>query len=110
MHKFLTAIHGKLLSRESLLHFHDQSREGVARVERSCREIEATFLRGCDRNNAPLIFFIPAGAIWNGALNFARNHTVRNPPDVHRRIGDDRFLVRRQFHQAVGRIKHEAKP
>lgn len=64
VHKFLTAIHGKLLSRESLLHFHDQGREGVARVERSCREVETTFLRGCDRNNAPLIFFIPAGEVW----------------------------------------------
>jgi hypothetical protein len=65
VHKFLTAIHGRLLSRESLIHFHDQSREGVARVERSFREIEATFLRGVDRNNAPLLFFIPAGAIWD---------------------------------------------
>lgn len=30
VHKFLTAIHGKLLSRESLIHFHDQGRQGVA--------------------------------------------------------------------------------
>ena len=65
MHKFLTAIHGKLLSRESLLHFHDQGREGVRRVERSCREIETTLLRGCNRNDAPLIFFIPAGEVWD---------------------------------------------
>lgn len=65
VHKFLTAIQGKMLSRESLLHFHDQGCEGVARVERSCREVEATFLHGCGRNNAPLIFFIPAGEIWN---------------------------------------------
>jgi hypothetical protein len=65
VHKFLTAVHGKLLSRESLIHFHDQGREGVARVERSGREVEATFLRGCDRKTAPLIFFIPAGEVWN---------------------------------------------
>mgnify|MGYP003574238299 FL=1 len=32
VHKMLTAIHGRLLSRESLIHFHDQSREGVSRV------------------------------------------------------------------------------
>jgi len=64
-HKLLTTVHGKLLSRESLIYFHDQSREGVARVETSVREVEATFLRGCDRNNAPLIFFIPAGAVWD---------------------------------------------
>lgn len=66
VHKSLTAVHGKLLSRESLIHFHDQGREGASRVEKSCREVEATFLRGCDRNNAPLIFFIPSGAIWDG--------------------------------------------
>ena len=65
VHKFLTAVHGKLLSRESLLHFHDQGLQGAARVERSCREVEATFLRGCNRNDAPLIFFIPAGEVWD---------------------------------------------
>jgi hypothetical protein len=65
VHRFVTAVHGKLLSRESLIHFHDQGREGVARVERSCREIEATFLRGCGRKTAPLLFFIPSGDIWN---------------------------------------------
>jgi hypothetical protein len=66
VHKFLTGVHGKLLSRESLIHFHDQGRAGVSRVEASAREVEATFLRGCDRHNAPLIFFIPAGAVWDG--------------------------------------------
>jgi hypothetical protein len=65
VHKLLTAVHGKLLSRESLIRFHDQGREGMARVERSCREIEVTFLRGCDRNAAPLLFFIPAGEVWD---------------------------------------------
>lgn len=65
LHKWLTAMHGRLLSRESLIHFHDQGREGLARVERTAREIEATFLRGCDRQNAPLLFFIPSGAIWD---------------------------------------------
>jgi hypothetical protein len=65
VHTFLTAIHGKLLSRESLLHFHDQGLEGVARVERSCREVETTFLHGCNRHTAPLLFFIPAGEVWD---------------------------------------------
>jgi hypothetical protein len=65
LHEFLTAVHGKLLSRESLIHFHDQGREGLSRVERTAREIEATFLRGCDRQNAPLLFFIPSGAAWD---------------------------------------------
>ena len=37
VHKMLTAVHGKLLSRESLLHFHDKGRAGVARVGRTYR-------------------------------------------------------------------------
>jgi hypothetical protein len=61
----LTSVHGKLLSRQSLLKFHDQGREGVDRVERTYREIEATFLRGTDRQNQPLLFFIPSGDIWD---------------------------------------------
>ncbi|MEM6441613.1 MAG: hypothetical protein AAF763_18195, partial [Pseudomonadota bacterium] len=64
-HKFLTALHGKLLSRESLIHFHDQGRVGLTRVEITAREIEATFLRGTDRQNAPMLFFIPSGAAWD---------------------------------------------
>ena len=65
VHKLLTAVHGKLLSRESLIHFHDQSRDGISRVEQTYREIEVTFLRGCDRNNMPILFFIHSGAIWD---------------------------------------------
>jgi hypothetical protein len=64
-HKYLTAVHGKLLSRESLITFHDQSQSGVARVEATYREIEKIFLSGCDRYNMPLLFFIPSGAIWD---------------------------------------------
>lgn len=63
--KRFTAIHGKLLSRESLIHFHDQSQEENARVEKTYREIEKTFFTGCDRNNAPMLFFIPSGAVWD---------------------------------------------
>lgn len=65
VHQWLTAVHGKLLSRESLIHFHDQSRQGIQRVELTARAIERTFLTGCDRNVAPLLFFIPSGAIWS---------------------------------------------
>jgi Concanavalin A-like lectin/glucanases superfamily len=61
----LTGVHGKLLSRQSLIHFHDQGRQGIARVEQTIREIEASFLRGCDRQSAPLLFFIPSGDIWD---------------------------------------------
>jgi hypothetical protein len=65
LHEFLTAVHGKLLSRQSLIHFHAEGREGVVRVEESAREVEATFLRGTSRQNAPLIFFIPSGEVWD---------------------------------------------
>ena len=65
IHKWLTAVHGKLLSRESLIHFHDQSQKGIPHIETTARAIERTFLTGCDRNVAPLLFFIPSGAIWD---------------------------------------------
>ncbi|MDQ3276909.1 MAG: hypothetical protein M3Q06_01200, partial [Bacteroidota bacterium] len=65
IHKWMTGVHGKLLSRESLLHFHDQSRREVANVETTARFIERIFLTGCDRNTAPLLFFIPSGAVWD---------------------------------------------
>jgi len=65
VHEMLTGVHGKLLSRESLIHFHDQSQQGVSRVELTARAIERTFLTGCDRNVAPLLFFIPSGSIWD---------------------------------------------
>ena len=63
--KMLTGVHGKLLSRQSLLTFHDQGRQGIDRVEQTFHEIEATFLRGTDRQNQPLLFFIPAGEVWD---------------------------------------------
>ena len=63
--KMLTGVHGKLLSRESLIHFHDQGQQGNARVLQTYREIEHVFYNGCDRHNAPMLFFIPSGAIWD---------------------------------------------
>jgi hypothetical protein len=65
VHEYLTAVMGRMLSKEVIIHFHDQSREGVARVEQTYRDIEATFLRGADWSNAPLLFFIPSGAVWD---------------------------------------------
>ena len=61
----LTGVHGKLLSRQTLLTMHAQGRDGIARVEETYRDIEATFLRGTDRQNQPLLFFIPAGDVWD---------------------------------------------
>ncbi len=89
VHKLLTAVHGKLLSKETLLRLHDQGREGEARVEKTYREIEGTFLRGCDRNNAPLLFFIPSGDIWDAGYfdKLGKSHCVMpirfNYPEGH---------------------------
>ena len=61
----MTAIHGRLLSRESLLDFHDQGRRGNANVELTFREIESIFETGGTRETAPMLFFVPAGAAWD---------------------------------------------
>ncbi|WP_185216517.1 LamG-like jellyroll fold domain-containing protein [Sphingobacterium mizutaii] len=61
----LTGIHGKLLSKESLLYFHDCGRRAGKNIETAIRQIETTFLKGCDRNNSPLLFFVPSGEVWD---------------------------------------------
>ena len=60
--KMLTGVHGKLLSRQSLLTFHDQGREGIDRVERTPPD-RGDLLRGTDRQ--VLLFFIPSGEVWD---------------------------------------------
>ncbi len=65
VHKSITTMQGKMLSRESLLTFHEQGRKGASGIEQTCRAIETIFLHGCGRNNAPLLFFLPSGEIWD---------------------------------------------
>lgn len=60
-----TAIHGRLLSRESLLDFHDQGRNGTANVETVFRRIETNLRDGADRESALMLFFVPAGEVWD---------------------------------------------
>ncbi len=78
MHKELTAIHGRLLSRESLLTMHDQGRRGNANIETTFRAIEAAFASGGTRETAPLLFFIPSGAAWDSGYfdKLADSHCV----------------------------------
>ncbi len=64
-HEMLTAIHGRLLSRESLIDFHDQGRQGTANVTTSFRRIEANLSAGGDRESALMLFFVPSGAAWD---------------------------------------------
>lgn len=61
----LTAIHGRLLSRESLLDFHDQGRNGTANVATVFRRIETSLRDGADRESALMLFFVPSGEIWD---------------------------------------------
>ena len=65
MHRLLTTVHGRLLSRENLLTMHDQGRAGAAGVENTFRTIEKEFQSGGTRETAPLLFFIPAGEVWD---------------------------------------------
>jgi hypothetical protein len=62
----LTAIHGRLLSRESLIDFHDQGRNGTANVATSFRRIERNLRDGGDRESCLMLFFVPSGAAWDG--------------------------------------------
>ena len=63
--KRFTGIHGKLLSRETLITLHDQSREGNSRVLTTFNTFENRIVNGCDKESAPLLFFIPCGAAWD---------------------------------------------
>jgi hypothetical protein len=60
-----TAIHGRLLSRESLIDFHDQGRRGNANVATVFRRFEAIMRDGADRESALMLFFVPSGAAWD---------------------------------------------
>ncbi len=61
----LTGIHGRLLSRESLIDFHDQGSRGNANVETVFRQFETSMLNGADRESALMLFFVPAGTVWD---------------------------------------------
>ena len=78
IHSHLTAVHGRLLSRESLLTMHDQGQQGSANIETSFRVIEAAFESGGTRETAPLLFFIPSGAAWDSGYfdKLADSHCV----------------------------------
>ena len=61
----LTTVHGRLLSKETLLSMHAQGRNGTASVTATFRAIEQNFRSGGTRETAPLLFFIPSGDIWD---------------------------------------------
>ena len=73
-----TAVHGRLLSRETLITMHDQGRIGTPHVETTFRRIESAFASGGSRETAPLLFFIPSGAVWDAGYvdKLAETHCI----------------------------------
>lgn len=76
--KAMTAIHGRLLTRECLVDFHEQGRRGQANVVTSFQRIEANFATGGTRETAPLLFFVPQGAAWDSGYfdRLADSHCI----------------------------------
>jgi hypothetical protein len=61
----LTVAQGRVISRQLVVHYADQGREGINRVERTIREIEASFDDRLAEANARVLCFIPSGNVWN---------------------------------------------
>jgi hypothetical protein len=78
VHKRLTSVQGRMLSYECITVFHDQGLEGISRVAKTFFDIEKTFLVGCNKDNAPLLFFIPSGGILDDNYfdNLNKSHCV----------------------------------
>ena len=64
MREFVIA-QGRLLSKELIAHYADQGQEGIDRIARTIRDIEADFddLRGV--STARTLSFIPSGNVWD---------------------------------------------
>ncbi len=88
----LTVAQGRIISRELVIHYADQGREGLSRVERSLREIEADL--GADLGTGParVLCYIPSGSTWDIMADaevreaFMRSHCVTPTRLVY---GDD---------------------
>jgi hypothetical protein len=65
MHQ-INVAQGRTLSRESIYFYAEQSKQGIARVERSVREIEANLKQGFGTaGDALVLSFIPSGTVWD---------------------------------------------
>ncbi len=78
----ITVAQGRVISRELVIHYADQGREGLSRVERSLREIEADFHAGLGTSGARVLCYIPSGSVWDIMADaavreaFMRSHCV----------------------------------
>ena len=93
---WLTAIHGKLLSKEVLIKMHDQGREEQERVRLTALYIEHWFKYMKNRESAPLLFFLPSGSIWDGGY--------------FDKLGDSHCILPVQFEYAEGQSPDELDP
>jgi hypothetical protein len=60
----LDITQGRVLSRELILHYAEQSKLGVDSIEKAIRAIEGDFRNGLGENSARILCFIPSGTIW----------------------------------------------
>jgi hypothetical protein len=74
----LVIAQGRLLSKELITHYADQGQEGIDRIARTIRDIEADFrdLRGV--STARTLSFIPSGNVWDSGYldRLKRSHCV----------------------------------
>ena len=74
--KRIDTAQGRLLSHELLVHYGDQIDEGIARVEKTLREIESYLSRtSLNSDHARTLSFIPSGSIFD-IDSIKESHTV----------------------------------
>jgi len=61
----LNTIQGREFSKEVLVHYADQCRQGVDRVEMSVRDVEESFRAGRGESTATVLCFLPSGNIYD---------------------------------------------
>ena len=61
----ITIVQGRVLSRELVTHYAAQGREGIIRVEKTLRDIEADFKSGMGESGARVLCYIPSGSVWD---------------------------------------------
>ncbi|MGH9983345.1 MAG: IPT/TIG domain-containing protein [Nitrososphaeraceae archaeon] len=94
---------GRVLSKELITHYADQSQEGVNRVEKSIREIESDFRDGLGESTARLLCFIHSGSVWDIFADeetrkaFLNSHAVTPTriiyPDLNRSLNGAKLYI-----------------
>jgi hypothetical protein len=95
----LVIAQGRILSKELITHYADQGQEGIDRIARTIRDIEADFddLRGV--STARTLSFIPSGNVWDSEYfdRLMRTHCVVPTrivyPDESRSLNGARLYV-----------------